>query len=1096
MMNNKKRPHLVSVKTILIILAVSCFSLYALFPHTLFFEDDSLSQDYTFEKTYLNAALSTDPYNEKLRAKKIAIHIGLNEYSQATSELKKLPKSDKKTVLEIKLLYALWVDSGAKKDDRFEELTLKLSAFTHWDEQLLEIAKATGLNTSVAQYYERYAQPLLAADFWLSAGEPAKALAIYKTHINADVAQKAIETALGANNPKQAYRWWKKYGDTANSERTLYYASLAGDDAAALKAVEILLKAQPNNSEYLTKAMHLRLANGDAPGAEQLIAKLLRKTPNNKALRLLNWKIMRWQNKPKQALKEFKWLMAHKAVDVAMLTDSINDANALYLYQDANDIYEYKAQNRQLKGNGFANWMQTNEFIGNAKQELNHIERYEQINGKTPLSQFWKAKVLHDTGNLAGLRALWPHYAGPKNEEDLLWLARAHWLNDDFTTALTILKQKAHSNDDEFWSARVDMAMRVNDKQEELYALEQLKNITPLSVGDMLHYQQLKFADNPQGLLNYLWQQAPLTDRQLIQITLLSTQIGDEKHVTRIHQALEKQRYNKALYPAWLILSNWYQNQSDLNYAYTTLNRAAKLSEYNPDVVLAQGWLALQMHDTIMIKRILANYSSNEPNRDWAQLLASLSIHQKAFNSAYFYLRQLAISNPRDLTTLVNLADVMNQLGYYANASELKHYLLNHLPKDKYAYRGLMIQWAGAMAVPHLRQFSSLDDIAPEAINNATANWWLARRAAQKLEPWQKLQLAMNNGEFNKVKALVNTQTLGKVDELSALLYLKQPYATMQHWYEELTQEPTLAETSLLRNARTSYFRALEINLSPEAGLNTSQYDVNVYFPYAKGQWKLSISNQQNLNNNGLLFAIEDKMTWGRWYFDAKVDSHQGKLMSRQGLSLDTRYQWDSRTQVGVKLEHNVENRQSETLLSFAKLNKTTAYINYAIDGRQNVQLSAAAMAFKRRSDSSTLVKGQEYNARYQYTILKDRPIWNTYFSAQWQDFERTLAPLGVDQRARPQLIDIQPFRRFALGTSLSSNTNLAPPYLGESPSWLFDISTGYQTLNDTLDVSVSSGAGWSVLGDDLFKLQLGYQSSNKVGNSDTQLQLGYYVHF
>lgn len=1095
-MNNKKRPHLVSVKTILIILAVSCFSLYALFPHTLFFEDDSLSQDYTFEKTYLNAALSSDPNNEKLRAKKIAIHLGLNEYSQATNELEKLPKSDTKTELEIKLLYALWVDSGANKDDRFEELTLKLAAFKHWDSQLLNIAKATGLNVNVAQYYEQHAQPLLAADFWLGAGEPGKALAIYKTHINADVAQKAIETALGANNPKQAYTWWKKYGDTANTERTLYFASLAGDNKEALKAVEKLLKTQPNNSEYLTKAMHLNLANGNANAAEQLIAKLLLKTPNDKALRLLNWKIMRWQNKPKQALKEFKWLMAHKAVDVAMLTDSINDANALYLYQDANDIYEYKAQNRQLKDNGFANWMQTNEFIGNAKQELNHIERYEQINGKTPLSQYWKAKVLHDTGNLAGLRALWPHYAGPKNEEDLLWLARAHWLNDDFTTALAILKQKARSNDDEFWGARVDMALRVNDKKEELYALEQLKNISPLSVGDMLHYQQLKFADNPQGLLNYLWQQTALTDRQLIQITLLSTQIGDEEHVTRAHQALEKQRYNKALYPAWLILSNWYQNQSDLNYAYTTLNRAAKLSEYNPDVVLAQGWLALQMHDTIMIKRILANYSSNEPSREWAQLLASLSIHQKAFNSAYFYLRQLAISNPRDLTTLVNLADVMNQLGYYANASELKHYLLNHLPKDKYAYRGLMIQWAGAMAVPHLRQFSSLDDIAPEAINNATANWWLARRAAQKLEPWQKLQLAMSNGEFNKVKALVNTQTLGKIDELSALLYLRQPYATMQRWYEELTHEPTQAETSLLRNARTSYFRALEINLSPEAGLNTSQYDVNVYFPYAKGQWKLSISNQQNLNNNGLLFAIEDKMTWGRWYFDAKVDSHQGNLMSRQGLSLDARYQWDSRTQVGVKLEHNVENRQSETLLSFAKLNKTTAYINYAIDGRQNMQFSAAAMAFKRRSDSSTLISGQEYNARYQYTILKDRPIWSTYFSAQWQDFERTLAPLGIDQRARPLLIDIQPFRRFALGTSLSSNSNLAPPYLGESPSWLFDISTGYQTLNDTLDISVSSGAGWSVLGDDLFKLQLGYQSSNKVGNSDTQLQLGYYVHF
>ncbi|MEI8642040.1 hypothetical protein P4S68_16960 [Pseudoalteromonas sp. Hal099] len=71
----------------------------------------------------------------------------------------------------------------------------------------------------------------------------------------------------------------EKYGDTANTERTLYFASLAGDNKEALKAVETLLKTQPNNSEYLTKAMHLNLANGNANAAEQLIAKLLLKTP-------------------------------------------------------------------------------------------------------------------------------------------------------------------------------------------------------------------------------------------------------------------------------------------------------------------------------------------------------------------------------------------------------------------------------------------------------------------------------------------------------------------------------------------------------------------------------------------------------------------------------------------------------------------------------------------------------------------------------------------------------------------------------------------------------------------------------------------------
>lgn len=267
-----------------------------------------------------------------------------------------------------------------------------------------------------------------------------------------------------------------------------------------------------------------------------------------------------------------------------------------------------------------------------------------------------------------------------------------------------------------------------------------------------------------------------------------------------------------------------------------------------------------------------------------------------------------------------------------------------------------------------------------------------------------------------------------------------------------------------------------------------------MYFPYAKGQWKLSVSSQQNFNNNGLLFAIEDKMTWGRWYFDAKIDTHQGTLASRQGLSLDTRYQWDSRTQVGLKLEHNVENRQSETLLSFAQLDKATAYINYNIDGRQSVQLSGSALSFSRRSDNSSIVSGQEYNARYQYNILKDRPVWSAYFSAQWQDFDSVNTFINNEANLLP--IDLQPFRRLALGTSFASTGSPEPPYLGASPSWLFDISTGYQTLNDTIDISVSSGAGWSILGDDLFRLQLGYQSSNKVGNSDTQLQLGYYVHF
>ena len=126
-----------------------------------------------------------------------------------------------------------------------------------------------------------------------------------------------------------------------------------------------------------------------------------------------------------------------------------------------------------------------------------------------------------------------------------------------------------------------------------------------------------------------------------------------------------------------------------------------------------------------------------------------------------------------------------------------------------------MYRWAGAMAVPHLMQFNTMGELAPDTIGEPVANWWLARRAAKNLAPWQTLQLNMINGEFNNVEQQLTENTLSELDQLNALLYLKQPYATMQRWYETLTNEPTEAQTSLLRNARNAYFRALEINFSP-----------------------------------------------------------------------------------------------------------------------------------------------------------------------------------------------------------------------------------------------------------------------------------------
>jgi thioredoxin-like negative regulator of GroEL len=777
----------------------------------------------------------------------------------------------------------------------------------------------------------------------------------------------------------------------------------------------------------------------------------------------------------------------------------LSDATGLFDYPAQLKIYRYMARTRQLKRAQIKQWMNAYTYAGHGKLELSDIQLFETHHGPTSQSQFWKARTYQESGQLETLRRLWPDYTGPKDQETLLWFARAFWLNRQYSQALQVLKNVPPDADSAYWSVRVDLALRSGDLRETRIALTHLKAIEPLDDYLEEKYQRLKFSrpqDRP-AYLTYLWQQPP-SDHNFYQISRLGLELNDQKSLDRLTQMLPADCQSALLTETWINLAQSYISREAYPQAKQALDRASACDDetetHNDNIDINRGWLALASRDTDTARRLLQQYATQPANARWSPLLASLAIETQRYRLAYHHLKWLLTQTPNDLALLVNLSRVAEGLGRFDDVYRLNRYLLHHLPRTESAFRSLLADWAGdTRAFYALRDTTPMPTLAPTFPGVSQANWWLHRNAARHLTSWQQLQLAMHDGNMETIMSLLNHQALSATDEVSSWLYLQQPAQAMARWYDLFDQTASPTELDLARTARPYYFRAIELEAAPAAGLNSHTQTLGLYFPLVGGQWKFTTGMQDNFRNDGLKLSLQGSFRLPRWQLDTGLDHHAGQRTDRTGFVLDAGYQWDARTQFGLSLALDTESRQNEALLAFGQQRRYSLWGQYQPDSRQQLRLSVTHLTLSFR-DGPQLTHGEQYDARYQYQLLQDRPGWTAYTSATWQEFDPVA---GVPLPEFPdQTVSVEPFRRFAIGSQFGPAAELSPPYLGVQPAWSVDISLGYQPRTDQMDLTLASGIGWSLLGDDLFKLQLGYQTSDRVGNEDIQVLLGYYRHF
>lgn len=1088
----KARPSLISLPAAVLMLLVTFLLLYILFPSSLFFENDQVPKDPNLGRAYLRAALAQDPNNEHLKQKLAEVEIKLGDLTSAAALLDEISASKEKAAIEQQLYYAKFQAGTLSIDDK-AKLVSSLESNRDWTPQQLQYAQALGLEAQLAQYYQDHDQPLLAARTWLAANHPEKASELYGQHLSKDTLNDAIAAALAAGQPVLAYQWWQQYGDQSDLQRALKLAQLAGNSKDTQRLADQLLAQEPNNAQRLALAEQAHLANGDIQGAEAILEQRLALQPNNQALHQRRWQLLRWLNRPADALDELRWLMADGSATLADVEASLNDANGLFRYDDQIAIYRYLAGQHRLSPQRFDSWLDAQEWQGTPEQAVADIHHYQQRYGKDSQSDGWLARLNHEMGDQDALRTLWPTYKGPRDDQHLIWFARAYWLENDYKAALAVLKNGNTSKDVSFWDARAEMAWRVGNKAEATFAYQRLHQLAPNLPGLEYRYQQARFGDDKPGLLAYLWTR-PRTASNVARIAELCWQLQDEQGFARLAAVLPSQPADRQLASAWLYVGTWQQQHQQLEEARASLRQAKLLAPGSTEVALSQGWLALALQDKKAAQAILDEHQQQPASDAWAPLLGSLAQFLGDHRQAYFYFRYMAKRQPKDLANLVNLASEMEALGRHDDAFRLTRYLARQLPQNQQAYADLQLNWWGERVVPFLQARLGMDTIAPMTPEQAASYWWLHRQAAKRLLPWQQLQLAMLDGDFHTVKSLLaKGQVSQTTDKVSAWLYLNRPYQAMEAWDKGVTREATETELDLARAARPAHFRALAFWLQPDAGLKSAQQQVELYLPFAQAQWKFSAGYQDNQGNDGNLMAANADWQYQRWHLNLDVDHHQGEGAVRSGLAVAVDYQWDQRTRLGLDIATGQESRQSDVLLAWGEQSLFGVNANYRLDNRQSLALSAAHLKVGLR-DGPSLASGQQYDARYQFDLLADRPGWALYGAAIWQSFPNR-PPVPVPHHPEYQAL-VEPFRRYAIGSVWGPGAELTPPHLGAEPAWTVDVSVGYQPRIGQADFTLSTGAGWSVTGDDLLQLKLNYQSSNRQGASDTQVQLGYYLHF
>ncbi|MGF1701202.1 tetratricopeptide repeat protein [Photobacterium makurazakiensis] len=909
-------------------------------------------------------------------------------------------------------------------------------------------------------------------------------------------------------------------------------------DLAIIQSLK-LIDIAPSLTLYQTTS-NSAIAVGNYPLAINLLTSAIA-IGNEKYDLITLHKVYRWQNDIKNAQKTSLKLLEHTPSET-QLRNGIDESKALGdIYYEA-VFYEQLVANNQITNKEYNDWLNATEKAQGTHVALKSIKRLAAMRPNDADLISHKARLYSYQSNHTAVIRQWKKLQRIRKPSfiEAERFANAYIMNNEPKLALNTLTAPNNwlSADEDYLEAVSSLAWETSNRPLSQVSQEQLVALSSDNLDAYRYINTLSPLTNEK--LEHIAKLYGETKNQQLLLQTLQA-IDGRNDTTYLERLLALTANDPAVYNSLDILvyrAKLAQQKQQPEQAKSLYQAILQQAPNNTLAVNGVLWLSINNNDLetldVLYRRYKTPLSGN--SAFWLTFASASQLLMLPKEASHWYKQILLNDDTPNVSVILNYAALLEQQEQGETAYQLRRYVARNMSDELLAleqgdisYRSLVSLFMGERFAQTLVEGNALADPSNAytaelfqyyLANNQADNilLWQQRSALgeYKLPDWQQLSLAIQQKDRQTMERLLATSMkLPPADRNLAYQLTGQHQKAWQQGQDELGQlADKQAEEQLRRihvNQHPNKTHSIRSQVKQISQWDITRFSLDYYAPHHDGYWRLG-SDIQSSGTPDLFegSSIEDEYRLrGKYqyqliesFWSIGFDLADGQGDQRIGINANYQFTIDDYWQAGVKFGLNNHLEASELMTTSGQENILGFNLNYQPTARESVvfQFNLHDLSTRFGDDIGT---GWDFNLRVAERFFFADPAWQIYGDISMQKVNLSDKPLdginrwhqGTNTLTSGDFIADE-YQRIALGQRVWHGEPGRPGATVPSPRYWFDSSLGYNVTSSNMDITLSAGLGWRVVGNDELYLSADWQSQDRNGDESLNLNIGYYYSF
>ncbi|MGF1692260.1 tetratricopeptide repeat protein [Photobacterium kagoshimensis] len=953
-----------------------------------------------------------------------------------------------------------------------------------------------------------------------------------------------IKLNQSSNNAAANLEFFNSYqGTLANQPQYLMlvieHAKAAGELELAMNKSQQLLTLAPSPQLQVDTA-DIAIAMGNLPLAADLLTQATNQNPTPDSLDKLH-KVYRWQGDIPNAFKT-SLIILKKGASEAQVRAGIEEAKALGDIYHEGTFFNALAYSNKLKASEYDAWLNALEKAKGTPAALRSVK---SLSAKRPYDS---ALISHqsrlysynsDHTQVIQQRNVLKRLRQPTTTEAMRFANAYIYLNQP-ELALQVLTEPSDWQvaDDDYLKMVAALAWDSSDKQLAQRSQQYLMQRSTANI-DVYRYIQLHapFTADDVDELTRLYQESG--NSEFLLLAIRSSNGSKDSAKTAALFALANKDPNLAhtaeiaYYRAQLAAE-----QGQITKAHQFYQQAISTNAGFQPAINGYMWWLIATNDQDKLRTLYESYRLPLANNAdfWSVFAASAQQLGRNDEADLWYRRQIQATDHPDAALLLNYASLLELREQYDRAYQLRQYVaknmatsLLELPDGDISHRALIALFvddktalklveANTLAQPSNNNVAELIQYYLAQGRPDVALYWHEKTALSQyqLPDWQQLSFAIEKHDREAMeKLLTESLTLPIADKNYALQAVGRHQQAWQQAQQEIgALADEVAEKQLRKNHvnqhpnKTHSVRAQHTAITQ---WDINRFSLDYYAPHYNGYYRLGSDYQQadtpellgktpiddEFRVRGGFYWQQNESTWA-----VKADIAQGVGDQRLGVLAEFSTQLKSYWSGGIKLGINNHLEASQLMTLAGQDNVLGINLNYQPTARENLAMQVSLHDLSTRFGDD-IGRGWDMNIRASEQFFFNDPAWQVYSEFSMQQVNHSSSPMkGVNtwqQGPRPLTPNdfiAERYQRLSIGHRLWHGEPGVPGATVPSPRYWLDNSVGYNVEAQQIDMTLSAGLGWRIIGNDELYMGVDWQSQDRNGDESLKVAFGYYYSF